>query len=168
MVLSDLSSTLSHSGHKSASATSGSCHYFAFLILSLAARRHHDSGRNHQCEGGGDHQGDPGLSQLQEVAHQHAGAGEGERCDQRALLRRHALPQVDTLPAVWTCSCQVAAPKSSSQCVKISVCFNRDCFVSGNSCLMASGMRSCSSFNLWSAWTSSTGKGVFTVSTRRS
>lgn len=37
-------------------------------------------------------------------------------------------------------------------------------FVSGNWCLMASGMRSCSSFSRWSAWISLTEKGVFTVS----
>lgn len=74
----------------------------------LAARRHHDSGRNHKREGGGDHQGDPGLPPLQEAAHQHAGAGEGERRHQWALLRRHALPQVGER---WMPSSQVAAPK---------------------------------------------------------
>lgn len=86
------------------------------MPLSLAARRHHDSGRNHKCEGGGDDQGDPGLSQLQEVAHQHAGSGEGEWCHQWALLRRHALPQVDKLntaiTTVWIQSSQVTAPRS--------------------------------------------------------
>lgn len=65
------------------------------LLFSCAARRHHDSGGNHQCEGGGDHQGGPRLPQLQEVAHQHVGSGEGERRHQWALFRRHALPQVD-------------------------------------------------------------------------
>lgn len=68
--------------------------------LHFAARRHHDCGRNHKCEGGGDHQGDPGLSKLQEVAHQHVGIGEGERRHQWALLRRHALPQVLSLECV--------------------------------------------------------------------
>ena len=67
---------------------------FASWLSSVAAHHHHDSGRNHKCEGGRDHQGDPGLSQLQETAHQHAGSGKGEWCHQWALLRRHALPQV--------------------------------------------------------------------------
>ena len=52
----------------------------------LAAHRRHDSGVDHQREGGGDHQGDPGLPELQEAAHQHAGPGEGERSHQRPVL----------------------------------------------------------------------------------
>lgn len=70
--------------------------YFCFIALVIGSR-HHDSGGNHKCEGGGDHQGDLGLSPLQEVTHQHAGSGEGEWRHQRALLRRHALPQVEEL-----------------------------------------------------------------------
>lgn len=35
---------------------------FASFPLTSAACRQHDSRRNHKCEGGGDHQGDPGLS----------------------------------------------------------------------------------------------------------
>lgn len=64
--------------------------------LSLTARRHYDSRRNHQCEGGGDHQGGLGLPPLQEAAHQHARSGKRERRHQRTLLRRHAFPPVNT------------------------------------------------------------------------